>query len=156
MPKHTPSKLKLSIVSLLGALAFWVVSTYPANSAEVSLGSQKNGTETEFLQLRTGYPQVLVLETEVSHVIVGNPESLTVTLLDPLHVLLTPKSRGTGSLSLLNRSKNVIRFIDVEVDTSPHSEQSSHIVIFKGTDRTDINCDFTDCRAIEVEKTKLK
>lgn len=99
-------------------------------------------SDSEFISLRTGYPQMLVLERPASNIIVGNPASLTVSLLDPTHVLLTPITRGAGSLILLDEDKSIVKSFEVAVDIKSRTRS---VTIHRALVRSDYECSSTDC-----------
>ena len=67
--------------------------------------------------LVTGQAQLLILEQEATDVVIGNPNLVTVSLVDPTTLLLTPTASGVTNLIVLdNKSKEIVLQALVRVD----------------------------------------
>ena len=138
---QTLATTSIVCICLLTSSPFVSAADYSTSTAN-SNAALANVGDTEFLALRSGHPQILVLDTPASNIVVGNPNSLTVSLLDPLHLLLTPKARGSGNLILLDEEKNIIQSFEVAVDITSRTRT---VTIHRAMAGTNYDCSSTDC-----------
>lgn len=149
-----PRCLEEKVMSLHAARRFGVLGLSLAVAVAMNLiflslpvvaGPRIDVVEPERVPLESGIASIYPLDPKMpaSNIVVGNPEIVTVSLIDPQSVLLTPKKMGRTNLLFLDSNKKVFKALLLEVDLS--SVRAHDVQIYRALTRTDIECSWRDC-----------